>query len=403
MAIEFDNPLVAGTVLVREAIQSQNYSAGTAGWIIEADGDAELNDVTVRGTLESSNYVAGSAGWHLDDAGSAEFNDVVVRGTGAGDTVIVGPSGSPQVQLGSTAGAGYIELPTNRPIEDSVARLVAGVVNSGLATEYATVQVQGPSVTGADDRLIVRVDSEANDGSTVARLLVEHDDGSGTVTDVLLIRPGGADAALEIAPQSSHTGNILRAALGATGYLVVTNDGRTQVINTNSASSAIFVNTAAGHTGNLLRAQINGTDKLVADNAGELSTYAGNTPTSWTPTITGGGAATLSTADGWIQRLGKHIYVYAYFVIGVAGSGATVVQLNLPFTPWRGSANRRQNLPGAVRDGGYANPGPVAGLVFAGGAGATVNRLVDSAGADVTGAALTAGSIWVFEGWLREA
>jgi hypothetical protein len=49
MAIEFENPLTAGTVLVREAIQSQNYNPGSAGWIVEADGDAEFNDVTIRG------------------------------------------------------------------------------------------------------------------------------------------------------------------------------------------------------------------------------------------------------------------------------------------------------------------------------------------------------------------
>lgn len=344
MAIEFENPLTAGTVLVREAIQSQNYSPGSAGWIIEADG-------------------------------SAEFYELVVRGSGAGDTVIVGPSTGPQVQIGSTGLAGYIEFPTNRPIEDEVSRIVAGVVNSGLANESATLQVQGPSVTGADDRMIVRINSQANDASSEASVFLTHDDGAGTLS------------------------TILQATL-ASFFL---NGPRLIVTPSASASSAAFVNTAAGHTGNLLRLQANSTDQLVVDNTGVATTYGANTPATWTPTISGGGTATLSTADGWYQRLGKMIYVYAYFVIGAAGSGATVVQLNLPFTPWRGTANRRQNLPGAVRDGGYANPGPVAGIVFAGGAGATVNRLVDAAGTDVTGAALTAGSIWVFEGWLREA
>lgn len=32
-------------------IKSSNYSAGSAGWQIEGDGDAEFNDVTVRGTI----------------------------------------------------------------------------------------------------------------------------------------------------------------------------------------------------------------------------------------------------------------------------------------------------------------------------------------------------------------
>ncbi len=49
MSIEFENPLTAGTVLVREQIQSQNYAEGSAGWVIKADGDAEFNDVVIRG------------------------------------------------------------------------------------------------------------------------------------------------------------------------------------------------------------------------------------------------------------------------------------------------------------------------------------------------------------------
>lgn len=49
MAIEFDNPLTAGTTLIRSDIRSQNYTPGSAGWIIEADGDAEFNSIVIRG------------------------------------------------------------------------------------------------------------------------------------------------------------------------------------------------------------------------------------------------------------------------------------------------------------------------------------------------------------------
>jgi hypothetical protein len=47
----FNNEITAGNVLVIEAIESQNYVAGSAGWKISADGDAEFNSVTVRGEL----------------------------------------------------------------------------------------------------------------------------------------------------------------------------------------------------------------------------------------------------------------------------------------------------------------------------------------------------------------
>lgn len=45
----FRNPILAGSVLVRAAIQSSNYAAGSAGWQISRSGAAEFNNVTIRG------------------------------------------------------------------------------------------------------------------------------------------------------------------------------------------------------------------------------------------------------------------------------------------------------------------------------------------------------------------
>ncbi len=47
----FSNPIVAGEELIRSAINSENYVAGTSGWRIARDGNAEFLDVTVRGDL----------------------------------------------------------------------------------------------------------------------------------------------------------------------------------------------------------------------------------------------------------------------------------------------------------------------------------------------------------------
>lgn len=47
----FDNPVVAGIDLVRQAIQSPDFQAGVQGWIIRRDGSAEFNTVVVRGEL----------------------------------------------------------------------------------------------------------------------------------------------------------------------------------------------------------------------------------------------------------------------------------------------------------------------------------------------------------------
>lgn len=51
MGFEVIRQIVAGNILIAEAIQSQNYAAGSAGWEIVANGNAEFNDVTVRGTF----------------------------------------------------------------------------------------------------------------------------------------------------------------------------------------------------------------------------------------------------------------------------------------------------------------------------------------------------------------
>lgn len=45
----FRNSILAGVTLIREAIQSQNYEAGSEGWTIDADGHAEFNDIVIRG------------------------------------------------------------------------------------------------------------------------------------------------------------------------------------------------------------------------------------------------------------------------------------------------------------------------------------------------------------------
>lgn len=49
--VSFDDAILAGTTLVRDDIRSEGYVAGTAGWIIKRNGDAEFNDATVRGDI----------------------------------------------------------------------------------------------------------------------------------------------------------------------------------------------------------------------------------------------------------------------------------------------------------------------------------------------------------------
>ena len=45
----FSDPIVAGDVLVRAAIQSPDYVSGVSGWQVSADGSIEAADLTIRG------------------------------------------------------------------------------------------------------------------------------------------------------------------------------------------------------------------------------------------------------------------------------------------------------------------------------------------------------------------
>lgn len=87
--MEFGNSIIGQSdELVREAIQSRGYVAGSTGWRINGNGTAEFNDVTIRGGLvvtndaQSSNFVAGTSGWRLRSTGEAEFNNNVTINNG---------------------------------------------------------------------------------------------------------------------------------------------------------------------------------------------------------------------------------------------------------------------------------------------------------------------------------
>lgn len=78
---------IAGTSLVRDALNSPNFVHLQSGWSINRDGTAEFNDVVVRGTIiasdfRSSNFVPQTSGFDLNGAtGTVEFNgDVAVYG-----------------------------------------------------------------------------------------------------------------------------------------------------------------------------------------------------------------------------------------------------------------------------------------------------------------------------------
>ena len=164
----FSNPIVGGTTLIRPAIHSPDYVAGTSGWSINKDGTAEFNDVVFRGSAESANYVPGVSGWKLDQDGDAEFNSIEIRATGTETPITVGASTSPQVKIATTANQGAISLPTNRANENLIAGILSTTLNAGDPDEAQSLQIYGPTVDGAGDRSRLFLNSQNNDGSSEA-------------------------------------------------------------------------------------------------------------------------------------------------------------------------------------------------------------------------------------------
>lgn len=79
---------VTTSLVVGQVIQSSNYTAGSAGWRITGDGNAEFNNVTVRGTIESSTITGGT-----------------IRTAASGQRIQMSNAAPDQIQFITTGGA----------------------------------------------------------------------------------------------------------------------------------------------------------------------------------------------------------------------------------------------------------------------------------------------------------
>jgi hypothetical protein len=127
MALKPENPVVGGTVLRRYAIESPNYAAGSAGWIIKQDGSAEFNNVTVRGTVTAGHFIGTGEG--------QEF--IIYSGTPAANNVVASV-----VTAQATDASGNV--------------ILAGSTTYGKSgiTYYANNQIPGADASGTFGSLV---------------------------------------------------------------------------------------------------------------------------------------------------------------------------------------------------------------------------------------------------------
>lgn len=119
----FTDPVVAGTVLVRAAIQSADFAPGSAGWQLNQDGSAELNDVTIRG----GEIISGT---ELDYNGTPAAGNLIYSRAAAADTDDFGNHYLAGVTSYLLIGPGGVYYAIN--------------LNQGLVSIYTATAVSGP-------------------------------------------------------------------------------------------------------------------------------------------------------------------------------------------------------------------------------------------------------------------
>lgn len=139
---------------------------------------------------------------------------------------------------------------------------------------------------------------------------------------------------------------------------------------------------------------------------------------TYTPTVTNGGTVTWTTRTGTYYILGDMVFVKIYLNANAAGSGTSIVTVDMPTSVDR---TTRQTLPLHAETVGASGSGStLSGIIrngecvfFTGGSGATADRLrVDSnpagspsqTGADnIQGVDLKANCLITIQGWYRKA
>ena len=313
-----------------------------------------------------------------------------------------------------------------QPLPVGTDAIQAGAVTTDLlaANAVAAGQIAAGAVTAETLEAVMVVATELQSTNYVAGASGWRIDGSG-------------DTELN---EVTARGEVTVIGEDGSEVLIRTNDGRATIdlqppaqtgatfdpasIDTQSASdktaSVLFTSpreTSAGT--NRAQVQLQGSDGsgatsqawVIADNITLIGNVDVQGPisavftewTAWTPAVTGGGAATFGTRDGWYSQFGDLIFFNAYITVSAAGTGTSQIAITLPVIPYRGSANRRQIYPGYL-SGSVANGsqiGPISATTLAG-SSTGIDQITMSNGTMLTGQMLTSSSIITVQGLIRQ-
>lgn len=200
----FSDPILgSGGVLVRQAMLSDNYVAGSAGWRIARDGTAEFSGVTVRGAVVASSFATDVAPNDRIEITSADLGDLVFYAQAATD---------PGLRLrsflnnGQSEYIGAVEGPDNHPtqgrpylyfltddgsVSSSDVGVQAGIVSGSALTILGTGLARLAAPNGATF-LGVSVAAGIDVVSDGGAIAITTDDGAGTSGSIDVYTNGGA-------------------------------------------------------------------------------------------------------------------------------------------------------------------------------------------------------------------
>lgn len=197
--MSFRNPIVAGNNLVRNAIQSPNYVAGSMGWIIRRDGSAEFSNAIFRGSV----VISGSNNILMYSATPAAGDLVISVAPNAGSDSFgnVYPAGFQILNHGGANASGIaMGFAGTQPLQyflNPVPNLrndPAFIVNTnGTGTaQFASFVFSSAEDATQSDYVAISLDSSSQDGSShVAQITDAYVDSSGGAHPLILRGPGG--------------------------------------------------------------------------------------------------------------------------------------------------------------------------------------------------------------------
>lgn len=237
----FRNSILAGLTLIREAIRSQNYAAGVAGWSIDADGSAEFADLTIRSSDGSG-------------ASVVVTNGVITATAANGWKIVIDPT---------------LTLPVIYFL-DNLDDVMGAINSTGTTGRAELISSSGPFADGAvsDWRWLLSLGEKSAPGVNAGHLVrVRDSDPNANLGGELYL--DGTSATMGMFDSTDATvGTQLYIPEGVFYF----DQGRHYIVPRASALPAIWVDiAAAGHTGQLLNLTRESAAKFTVDADGNVA------------------------------------------------------------------------------------------------------------------------------------